>query len=208
MKLFKVMLLLLILPAILPAQEQENLTENKRAGFFVDVGFGGGVNIVDAEKQDDSKMNFTLGIETKVGGHINNNLSIFLLTHLNIFSLETVSEFSDWVFDEEGPRILLAICIPFTILLDSQILIGPGLIYHTSSMAPSFFIEGGVGFSSVQSVANDTFVFGVGIFTGLGVEITNDLSCGLRIIWFPSFFFSKWTPSQDNYLTIVGFIYF
>lgn len=127
---------------------------------------------------------------------------------MDIISFDTVTEFSNWVFEKNDERILLAICIPFAVLLDSQFFIGPGIAYYTSDVAPSFFIEGGIGYSSIQSVANDFYIVGVGFFSGLGVEITNEISISLRLLWVPAFAHSQWTPSKDNFITIVGFIYF
>ncbi|MEJ2665462.1 MAG: hypothetical protein P8107_15720 [Spirochaetia bacterium] len=65
-----------------------------------------------------------------------------------------------------------------------------------------------ISYSSIQSVANDFYIVGVGFFSGLGVEITNEISISLRLLWVPAFAHSQWTPSKDNFITIVGFIYF
>jgi len=54
----------------------------------------------------------------------------------------------------------------------NQTLLGPGLIYYTAPRPPSLYLEGGIGYSSVQSISRELYVMGAGLFAGVGVEIT------------------------------------
>lgn len=199
-----IMLFLTFVPAVLNAEE---IPANDRLGFFTDFGLGGGTYFTFSPLLSAPESHFTMGIESKIGGHINNNFSVFLLSHINIISLDTAAQFTNWIFSEYDLRVLLTIFIPFSLFLDSQIFVGPGFAYHTGLKAPSFYVEGGLGYYSFQSVALSEYTLGLGFFTGVGVDITNDISFGLRTLWAPSFAHAEWTPSPNDYLSIMAFIY-
>jgi hypothetical protein len=69
-------------------------------------------------------------------------------------------------------------------------------------------MEGGFGYSSIQSISRELFIMGLGMFAGFGVEITDHISCGLRAIWSPSFLHSGWfSPSDDDYFSLLLVFY-
>jgi hypothetical protein len=180
-----------------------------RSGFFVDTGLGAGLYLFDdaTGSLSGGALHFTVGYDGRLGARIDGNFSVFLMTHVNVTSFTSVVDFTNWVFAENDLRLLLTVFIPFAVFFESQVFIGPGIMYHTSTRAPSLYVEGGLGYSQIQSISQRTFVMGAGLFAGFGVEITPRLGCGLRAIWSPSFLHSGWTPSDNNYFSVMMFIY-
>jgi hypothetical protein len=179
----------------------------QRFGFFTDIGFGGGMFLAARDASGVSILNPSVALETRIGGNINGNLSVFLLTHLNIISFNSVAAFTGWIFEGDESLIMrkspLIMVIPFAALFDSELFVGPGLMYHAYARAPSFYIEGGAGYFSFQTLAYQSFVIGSGLFIGIGVDITNDIKVGLRLLYAPNF----WTTSKDSFLSSGIFIY-
>ncbi len=194
---------LLLLSSLLQAEETQPAV---RSGLFFNFGLGPGLYRFDDEA-DRENFNFTFGMDNRIGVRMGGHLSVFLLSHFNVTSLKTASEFSDWVFSENDVRVGLAVFIPGAVLLDSHIFFGPGLMFHSDVRAPSIYGEAGFGYSSIQSVSESEFIMGGGLFAGAGVEITPRISVGARIIWSPSAMNSWWTPSDKDYFSAMLFLY-
>ncbi len=190
-----------------PALNAEETEPPERSGLFFNLGLGPGLYHFDYPA-DRENFNFTFGMDNRIGVRMGGHLSVFLLSHFNVTSLKTASEFSDWVFSEDDVRVGLAVFIPGAVLLDSQIFFGPGLMFHSDVRAPSIYGEAGFGYSSIQSVSEREFIMGGGLFAGAGVEITPRISVGARIIWSPSAMHSWWTPSDKDYFSAMIFLYF
>ena len=100
------------------------------------------------------RMEREFGLDGRIGSRINEQLSVFLLVHFNVLSFRSVEAFSEWLFEEEDDgRQLLAVFLPFAVFFESQAFLGPGLIYYTAPSPPSLYFEGGIGYSSVQSIS-------------------------------------------------------
>jgi hypothetical protein len=198
---------LLFLPALLNADE----IITAEPGFFTSLGLGAGLYSLADAQSDAAPMPFTIGIESRFGGRIDDHFSVFLLAHFNVTDFRAAADFSEWIFEEQAPadniRFLLIPFIPLAVLFDSQLFVGPGVAYRFSPAPPSVYVEGGLGYSGIQSISERAFIMGAGLFAGAGVEITPRLGCGLRVIWSPSFLHSGWTPSDENYFSIMAFLY-
>jgi hypothetical protein len=206
------LILLFLLPTALFAQDNPDseaiAVEQGRSGLFFDTGFGTGIFIFDGiDGSPDATVNFTIGIDGRIGTHINSNLAIILMTHCNFTSFASLVDFTEWVFAKNDLRLLLVPFIPAALFFESQVFLGPGIIYYTNTRAPSVYVEGGIGYSQIQSLSQKTFIMGAGFFAGVGVEITDHISCGARLIWSPSFLHSSWTPSEDHYFSAMIFFY-
>ncbi|MBN1523843.1 MAG: hypothetical protein JW904_05130 [Spirochaetales bacterium] len=201
---------MLILPACLHAENTTSEAEIPvRKGLFSDFGLGAGLFSFDNDVAE-IPANFTFGIESRIGVHINEHLSLFLFTHVNFMTFSTIVDFSKWVYEDpenETLRVLLTPFIPIALFFESQIFVGPGIRYYTFPSTPSLYFEGGMGYSGIQSISMQTFIMGGGLFTGFGVEITPHISCGVRLIYSPSFLHSGWTPSNKNFFSMMAFLY-
>ena len=124
-----------------------------------------------------------------------------MYTGLVINDVATGVGYTDWVFQNDDYLILRAFflswLIPMAFLLDSHVVIGPGLAFYARSEPPSIFLEGGVGLSSNQSVADERFTMGAAVFGGAGVDVTKHLGFVLRVLWAPSGLNSRWTPEGE-----------
>ncbi len=184
-------------------------TEERGPGIYSDVGIGGGVFY--AGYGDTWITTPAVSLETRLGAHINDNVSVFFLSHISAVSISTAGAFANWIFEDEeliAVKAPLILVVPFVAMIDSEICAGPGIAYRTSPNAPSIYVEGGCGYFSFQSLAYRAFVFGIGLFAGIGVEITDEIGVGLRLVYAPSATHSGWTPSRDQHLSIGALIYF
>jgi hypothetical protein len=205
----------LFLATSLPSRAEDVLEEAKALKekgenlFFSHTGIGAGWFLQTHFNDSDRDLSRScVGFESKLGANLTDHLSLFLLSGVSVFHHETVRDYANWVFKKDDYSFLkvffLMWFIPFAGLLDSQLVVGPGLAYHFSDNAPSFVIEAGGGLSSVQSVVDKTFLFGGGFFGGVGFDITKKIGFGIRVLWTPSFLFSTWTSSDSHVLSIMG----
>jgi hypothetical protein len=197
-------LVLMLSASFLVAQEEE---APERSGIFVDIGLGLGVYSSDDASAGGFPSNLTIGIDNRIGARIDANFSVFLLAHFNVTTFDSVVDYTEWVFAENDFRMLLVPFIPVAVLFESQTLVGPGIIYYVSPRAPSFYVEGGLGYSGIMSISRQVYVMGGGLFAGTGVEIIPNLGCGIRIVWAPSFFHLRWTQANESYLSVMTFLY-
>jgi hypothetical protein len=189
----------------------EESPPDERTGFLLDLGLGGGEFIDTRDFANARIFNPCIILETRIGMHIDTRLSIFLLTHINIISFSTAAAFTGWIFEDRewiAVKSPLVMFIPFAALFDSELFAGPGVMYHTSDRAPSFFIEGGAGYYSFQSMEFRSYAPGFGFFGGLGVEITPSIGICLRLLFSPSFAHSVWFSSNEHYLSAGILLYF
>ena len=125
---------------------------------------------------------------------------------INDFAL--AEKFARWVFKDDGYALVKAVFlmwfIPMAVFADSHAVVGPGFAWHVSPSAPSFYVEAGGGFSSMQSYADDSYIFGFAVFGGLGMEITEDIGFGVRVMWSPPAFHSKWTSNDDHIISLIA----
>ncbi len=152
------------------------------------------------------------GFDARAGMRLGEHGAIFLYSGIVIDDVATGVDFTQWVFQDDeylaGRAFLLWWLIPLAFLLDSHIMVGPGLAFYTSAEAPSLFFEIGGGLSSNQSVADSLFALGSGVFGGAGVRITDRVGFLVRAIWVPSALNSRWTPYDGELLTLLAMLQF
>ena len=181
--------------------------ESKRSLFFSQTNIGAGwfyrTNFKDTQL---TLSRFSLAFENKMGANFAGHFSVFLFSSVVVHEFETVDKFANWVFKDDDFVLLKAMFlmwfIPLAAFLDSHLVVGPGVAYHLSQGPPSVYFEAGGGFSSMQSVADDSYLFGFALFSGAGVEITDSIGFGARLIWTPASFHSQWTPSDSELLSL------
>ncbi len=154
----------------------------------------------------------SFGFDSRVGMRLGEHGAIFLYSGIVIDGVDTGVDYTRWVFQDDENLLLKAFflswLIPAAFLLDSHIMVGPGLAFYTSEQAPSLFFEAGGGLSSNQSVADSLFALGTGMFGGAGVRITEHVGFLVRAIWVPSALNSRWTRYDGELLTLLAMLQF
>ncbi len=154
----------------------------------------------------------SFGFDSRVGMRLGEHGAIFLYSGIVIDDVATGVDYTQWVFQNDDYQVLKAFflswLIPAAFLLDSHIMVGPGLAFYTSAQAPSLFFEVGGGLSSNQSVADSLFALGTGVFGGAGVRITDHVGFLVRTIWVPSALNSRWTPYDGEVLSLLAMLEF
>lgn len=203
--------LMLTLPSSLPALDGIE-GEQARSGFYVDIGLGPGLfSWIDPDTGEGLPTDFSLGFDVKTGFHISEQLSLFMLSHINFHNFSIIGDYTRWIFDDEDNdhlRKMLIPTIPFAVLLESQLLTGPGITYHFSSNERSLYIEGGLGLSCSQSVTNNNFMLGNALFAGFGMDLSSRLACAVRLVYSSSWMSKLWTDMSYNTLTVLAVFYF
>ncbi|MFC1654588.1 hypothetical protein ACFL2F_02180 [Myxococcota bacterium] len=192
--------------------EEEPKEDSGRGTFFRTSGFGAGSYFrtdYDGGKVDNRTFSrFAIGFDTKLGANIGDYFSVYLYSALAINDFALAEKFARWVFKDDGYVLFKAMFlmwfIPMAVFADSHAVVGPGIAWHVSPSAPSFYIEAGGGFSSMQSYADDSYIFGFAVFSGLGMEITEDVGFGVRVMWSPPAFHSKWTSNDDHIISLIA----
>ncbi len=154
----------------------------------------------------------SFGFDSRIGMRLGDHGAIFLYSGIVIDGVETGTDFTRWVFQDDQymaeRAFLLWWVIPLAFLLDSHVMVGPGITFYTSEGAPSLFFEVGGGISSNQSVADSLWAIGSGVFGGGGVRITNHVGFLVRVIWVPSALNSRWTRYDGELLTALAMLEF
>ena len=202
--------LLLACPAY--ADEEEKKEDSSRSTFFRTSGFGAGSYIrtdYDGGRVPDRTFSrFALGLDTKLGFRIGGHFSVYFYTALTINEFALAEKFARWVFKDDGyilPKAMFLMWfIPMAVFADSHAVVGPGFAWHISPSAPSFYVEAGGGFSSMQSYVDESYIFGFAIFSGMGVDITEDIGFAVRVMWSPPAFHSKWTATDDHIISLIA----
>jgi hypothetical protein len=205
-------LLAVLLAAPAAGAEEDEKEDSGRSTFFKTGGFGIGSYIrtdYDGGKVDNRTFSrFAVGFDTKLGFNIGDYVSVFLYSGVAINHYVLAEKFARWVFKDDGYVLFKAMFlmwfIPMAVFADSHAVVGPGIAWHVSPSAPSFYIEAGGGFSSMQSYADESYIFGFAIFSGVGMDITEDVGFGVRIMWSPPAFHSGWTPSDDHIISLIA----
>jgi len=202
--------MLLACPAA--SAEEEQKEDSGRSTFFRTSGFGAGSYIrtdYDGGKVDNRTFSrFAVGLDTKLGFNIGGYFSVYLYTALTINDYALAEKFARWVFKDDGyilPKAMFLMWfIPMAVFADSHAVVGPGFAWHVSPSAPSFYVEAGGGFSSLQSYVDESYIFGFAVFGGLGMDITEDIGFAVRVMWSPPEFHSKWTATDDHIVSLIA----
>jgi hypothetical protein len=204
-------LLAVLLAGTTATAEEEPKEDSSRSTFFRTNGFGAGSYFrTDYDGGDANNQTFArlaLGFDTKLGFNIGDYFSLFLYSGVAINHYLLAEKFARWVFKDDGYVLFKAMFlmwfIPMAVFADSHAVVGPGVAWHISPSAPSFYIEAGGGFSSLQSYVDETYIFGFAVFSGLGMEITEDVGFGVRVMWSPPAFHWTWTASDDHIVSLI-----
>lgn len=149
-----------------------------------------------------------VSFESALGGRVSDRVGFFVLTTIAINEVQAGVEYAEWAWKNDEWTVIRApfagLLIPFAFLADSQALIGPGLAIYLLPGTPSLYLEGGIGLSSVQSVADRVFMFGGGAFAGIGADITRRMGFGLRAMWTPDELASDWFSRDFDAMTVTG----
>lgn len=191
---------------------EEPQEDSGRSTFFRTSGFGAGSFIrtdYDGGQVDNRTFSrFALGLDTKLGFNIGGHFSIYLYSALAVNEYALAEKFARWVFKDDGYVLFKAMFlmwfIPMAVFADCHAVVGPGVAWHISPSAPSFYVEAGGGFSSMQSYVDESYIFGFAIFSGIGVEITEDIGFAVRVMWSPPAFHSSWTPNDDHIISLIA----
>jgi hypothetical protein len=202
--------ILLTAPASLA--EEEKKEESGRSTFFRTNGFGVGsyfrTDYDGGDTKNQTFARFAVGLDTKLGGRLGDYFSVYFYSAVAFNEFALAEKFARWVFKDDGYVLFKAMFlmwfIPMAVFADSHAVIGPGFAYHTSPSPPSFYFEVGGGLSSLQSYADDTYIFGGVVFGGLGMEITEDIGFGVRVLWSPPAFHSRWTSYDDHIVSLIA----
>jgi hypothetical protein len=197
--------LLLILVPGSPAHSKDESSP----GFISQVGIGAG-SFVRTQTEGDNISRFAVGLESKVGAILSDHVALFLLAAVAFNDSKAAVDYTRWVSQEDEYTLLRALflgwLIPLAFFADSQMIVGPGITFYTSRRQPSLYVEAGGGFSIIPSIADRSYLFGTGVFGGLGVEITDWIGFGARAIWAPSALHSRWTRSDDSVLSVLAML--
>ena len=205
-------LLGILLACPVSSAEEEQKEDSGRSTFFRTSGFGAGSFIrtdYDGGKVDNRTFSrFAVGLDTKLGFNIGGYFSVFLYTALTVNDYALAEKFARWVFKDDGyilPKAMFLMWfIPMAVFADSHAVVGPGVAWHVSPSAPSFYVEAGGGFSSMQSYVDESYIFGFAVFGGLGMDITEDIGFAVRVMWSPPAFHSKWTATDDHIVSLIA----
>jgi hypothetical protein len=212
LRILPVCLLSVLLVGSAAGAEEEAKEDSSRSTFFRTSGFGAGSFIrtdYDGGKVDNRTFSrFAIGLDTKLGFNIGGYFSVYLYNALTVNDYALAEKFARWVFKDDGyilPKAMFLMWfIPMAVLADSHAVVGPGIAWHISPSAPSFYIEAGGGFSSLQSYVDESYIFGFVVFGGMGVEITEDIGFAVRVMWSPPAFHSSWTSPDDHIISLIA----
>jgi hypothetical protein len=205
-------LLALLLVGSTARAEEEPQKESGRSTFFRTSGFGAGsyfrTDYDGGDKQNQTFARFAIGLDTKLGANIGDYFSVYFYSAVTINDFALAEKFARWVFKDDGYVLFKAMFlmwfIPMAVFADSHAVVGPGIAWHVSPSAPSFYVEAGGGLSSLQSYADGSYIFGFAVFGGLGMEITEDIGFGVRVLWSPPAFHSHWTSNDDHIVSLIA----
>jgi hypothetical protein len=204
----------LLLASTVSSAGEEQKEESGRSLFFRTSGFGVGSYFrtdYDGENAENQTLaRFAIGLDTELGVNLGDYFSLYFYSAVAINDFALAEKFARWVFKDDGYALIKAMFlmwfIPMAVFADSHAVIGPGIAYHVSPSAPSFYVEAGGGLSSLQSYADDTYIFGFAVFGGLGVDITEDIGLAVRVLWSPPPFHSRWTSCDDHIVSLIALI--
>jgi hypothetical protein len=212
LRFLPVCLLAVLLFSSAAEAEEEPKEDSGRSTFFRTSGFGAGsyfrTDYDGGDAHNQTFARFAIGFDTKLGFNIGDHFSVFLYSGVAINHYLLAEKFARWVFKDDGYVLFKAMFlmwfIPMAVFADSHAVVGPGIAWHISPSAPSFYVEAGGGFSSLQSYVDDSYIFGFAVFGGVGLDITEDIGFAVRVMWSPPAFHSTWTASDDHIVSLIA----
>jgi hypothetical protein len=185
--------------------------EGRSRGYFKHTLSVGTYVHVEEGREETANKRLAVAFESKFGIRFNDHLSMFILSAMSMNYFETVADYAEWMFQKDDYtffRLWLIPTLPMAVFINSQILAGPGLCWNINAGLPSVYIEAGTGLSSVQNLHDEAWRVGFGLFTGIGMDITDDLGFVFRALWSPPWMQAHESDTQVHFFSLLGGITF
>lgn len=157
----------------------------QRKGFVIGVGVGPGITSYTYEAfgaTSDRETKITFMSDFKIGFAPSNDLALYWMSKVSWFSTETVIAGGDKIFFTNGFG-------------------GLGATYALKSVSPSFFLNGGLGFSTWSAPLDTDRIdsqIGLGLVLGVEYEFAKHWILDFDLLW--------GKPSDESLTTnVIGF---
>jgi hypothetical protein len=187
------------------------LFDNRRQGFFVDIGLGPGVTTVTSDYYEEYEFSRVRHRETKGAlafdlrfGGASEQFRLYLMETITIFDMQKMIDDYGNYFDKmsgeyAGLYIFLSpFVLPFIPLAASHANVGFGASYFFEPGVPSFFIDAGFGGSIIYDPFRDKVEGGRGFVVGLGYESDRHWLTRAQFQW-------GQVPAEENISYVDGY---